>query len=1729
MAITFRPANGVFADTLYNTMESLEAPTQALRWRLHSGVDTPTIGVGFDLNKGSDEVRKQVLVGLGFSNADAVWSKKSLPAAGTPGAIERGYIDRLLGLMTSNNKNQADYDSIMQQRSNETNTAYIAAYPTRRRKFAFGNDAEVRSVFDIIWPEYEKRMFSYTPAVKGNTAFATSKEYLACATAVYLGVLGAKTGAALAAGNRAEAWYELRYGWKESTDPNPKTNPNNGWAKRAYFVSAMFGLYDDPANQTATPDEAKLTFEMLTKHREEILRKENFYGDRPDGTLNTNSRIVAARTDNAATLLAAGSNDPHSLLDSLAPAKTAFITWLNTLLPADATPLVAANWNAAALYYNGSTTPGSIGRLDATGDDGKANGLDENLMVGNSGADIIIAGKGDDVLVGMAGSDVLEGDDGVDQLFGGADNDTLKGGAGDDVLYGGEGDDVYIWNTGDGNDTIVDTEGNNRIIINGVNYIFGGGTMTKESGSNLWKDPTGNVILTHNSPWRMELADGSVIQLGEGFNPANWGINLVDKPVIAQTLKGDQRAKLIGTETQTGVTPNKPNYGTYAWAETTWAADGTLTNGVAQADFSDVLRGGTGNDKIFGYGGNDAIDAGAGNDEIDGGAGDDLIGGGAGSDRIWGGDGNDFINSSATLNVIQRRKANDTWSPPSGQQIITQGARWGIYQEIRNGAEVTVWSGSNSPQGTEADVVDAGAGNDRVVASGGGDRVQGGLGDDQLDGMGGNDVLEGGAGKDTLSGDGIAKSGYMNSLAGAQHGADFIDGGAGDDKLYGQGSNDQVYGGAGDDQMYGDDPVKTGDADYLDVAFHGNDYLDGEDGDDYMEGGGKDDILYGGAGKDNMWGDTSAANVTTADANAALWGNDYLDGEDGDDDLIGGGKDDILYGGAGDDLLIGDDELGLVPAEFQGDDYLDGGDGNDQLMGGGGDDTLLGGAGNDYLDGGTGADYMEGGAGDDTYVVDDEGDVIVEAADSATPGTPPSTNNVQASSSYTLGANLDNITLTGAATVNATGNERANLMTGNSAANQLSGGAGNDYLVGGAGNDVYVFHRGDGQDAIENTDFLRDSAQPTRLGATDTLRLMDIADSDVVGWRSDEDIVLQVKGSTDQIVVAGYYGADDIKGTVTYDHKIDRVEFANGVVWNQAMLQTVVDRAANNRAPALTGSVPTLQSNAGSLFTYTVPANTVTDPDPWDFVTYSVKMPDGSAVPAWLSFDPVTRTLSGTPEQADMGKLQFVLWGFDAYGSGVGTSVTLTVGQPVSGANAAPTATNLSAAERYTEDVALNLTDIVVSDVDSADTSVVLTLSNVGAGRLNTATSGAVSSTYNAATGVWRASGAIANVNALLAGLTLTPAANFNRNFSIATSVSDGVAPPVLGSKSFTGVAVNDAPTGSVSLSGTAQQNQVLTASHTLADPDGLGVIAYQWQSSTNGSTWVNIGGATTPKLTLTETQLRAQVRVQLSYTDAQGTPERVTSTPTPAVTGSVSQFTGTARADTLVGTAGADQMRGLAGNDTYVVNNPGDVVVELAKGGTDLVNSSISYTLGANVENLTLTGSSAINGTGNKLDNVIMGNGAANVLKGDAGNDTLNGGAGADSLIGGAGNDTYWLGRGYGIDTITEKDATKGNTDVAWFKADVARQQLWFTHSGKDLCVSIIGTYDRLTVKDWYLGNQYHVEQFKTNDGKTLLDSQVDALVSAMAAFAPPAAGQTTLPASYQTALNPVIAANWK
>ncbi len=200
-----------------------------------------------------------------------------------------------------------------------------------------------------------------------------------------------------------------------------------------------------------------------------------------------------------------------------------------------------------------------------------------------------------------------------------------------------------------------------------------------------------------------------------------------------------------------------------------------------------AIFGSAGKDKILGLTGSDLPSGGAGNDVIYGGEGNDLIAGGKGADNIQGGDGDDYISSSADVNKShQAINGTDTWSAyglPAGSPPISTQARFGVYEsQEADGGKVTVWSGIGSTRedtaATEGDVIDAGAGNDRVIGSWAADRIKGGTGDDSISGLAGDDIIEGNEGDDNLSGDGIVKASYLNSVDAANHGADFIDGGA---------------------------------------------------------------------------------------------------------------------------------------------------------------------------------------------------------------------------------------------------------------------------------------------------------------------------------------------------------------------------------------------------------------------------------------------------------------------------------------------------------------------------------------------------------------------------------------------------------------------------------------------------------------------------------------------------------------------------------------------------------------------------------------------------------------------------------------------------------------------------------------------------------------------------------------------------------------------------------------
>jgi serralysin len=157
-----------------------------------------------------------------------------------------------------------------------------------------------------------------------------------------------------------------------------------------------------------------------------------------------------------------------------------------------------------------------------------------------------------------------------------------------------------------------------------------------------------------------------------------------------------------------------------------------------------------------------------------------------------------------------------------------------------------------------------------------------------------------------------------------------------------------------------------------------------------------------------------------------------------------------------------------------------------------------------------------------------------------------------------------------------------------------------------------------------------------------------------------------------------------------------------------------------------------------------------------------------------------------------------------------------------------------------------------------------------------------------------------------------------------------------------------------------------------------------------------------------------------------------------------IDQLTGGEGDDTLDGGKGADLMSGGLGDDTYIVENVGDRIRERRDQGIDQVFSSVDYTLSANIENLTLTGTEKLNATGNRFNNSLTGNEANNVLKGlgggdrlfgNGGDDTLDGGAEADIMSGGAGNDRYIVDNQG--DTVTESAAQ--GTDIVESSVDFA------------------------------------------------------------------------------------------
>ena len=456
----------------------------------------------------------------------------------------------------------------------------------------------------------------------------------------------------------------------------------------------------------------------------------------------------------------------------------------------------------------------------------------------------------------------------------------------------------------------------------------------------------------------------------------------------------------------------------------------SINGGIAQ----DFISGGKGNDTLYGGDGGDYE-----HDRLDGGDGNDRLIGGRGSDTLVGGNGNDTYVLSQTEGGYDSLEFIDNTHDDQSKDVIifTNVASTSVTVQAYTSQLLLSYgaSGTYGGGGIEFSIdrfssqyLSANFSITKIKFSDGVTWTWNNVLDKSMIGTDGNDSMYGGSGDDNLDGD------------------------DGNDTLYGGDGNDTLFGGLGNDTMYGGDgndfyTILEARDTVIEKANEGIDTV--ESFVSYTLGNNVENLVLFDFYFDF---DNENINATGNDLANLLIGNgadNRLNGGSGADGLLGGaGNDTYLIDNAGDTVTEKANEgvdtvrssisytLGanVENLELTGSAHINA-TGNNGLG-----NKLTGNGGNNTLDGKAGKDTMAGRAGDDTYIVDNSGDVVIEKANEGI-------DTVESSVSYTLGNNVENLTLTGSANINGTGNALANTLTGNDGANILIGGLGKDKLV----------------------------------------------------------------------------------------------------------------------------------------------------------------------------------------------------------------------------------------------------------------------------------------------------------------------------------------------------------------------------------------------------------------------------------------------------------------------------------------------------------------------------------------------------------------------------------------------------------------------------------------------------------------------------------------------------------
>ena len=704
--------------------------------------------------------------------------------------------------------------------------------------------------------------------------------------------------------------------------------------------------------------------------------------------------------------------------------------------------------------------------------------------------------------------------------------------------------------------------------------------------------------------------------------------------------------------------------------------------------------------------------------------------------------------------------------------------------------------------------------------------------------------------------------------------------------------------------------------------------------------------------------------------------------------------------------------------------------------------VITGNTGNNTLDGGAGIDTLIGGAGNDTYVVDATGDAITENAGEGT-------DNVQASASYTLSAEIENLTLTGVAAISGTGNSLANTITGNSADNALDGAGGDDLLFGAAGADALVGGLG-----TDTASYVGSAAVNVNLAANVA------TGGDAAGdtFSSVENVI----GSSNNDTLTGDSAANSLDGGAGAD------AMAGGAGDDTFIVDNAGDTASENASEGT--------DTVRSAVTFVLGANIE------NLVLTGVANVNGTgnALANTLTGNAGNNVLDGgTGVDTMIGGA-----GDDTYHANViGDIVTELLGGGTD---------HVIAAGFYT--LSANVENLTLTGV-GATSGTGNTLDNViiGNGAANILTGLAGNDTLNGGAGAdqlyggegddlyivdnasdFTFEGNIAwGTDTVQASVTYSLGQNVD-NLILLTGVTNGtgnnIANVITGNtlaNTLFGLGGNDTLNGGLG----ADQMYAGEGDDTYF-VDNAGDVAFEAQVAWGTDTVIS-------SVTYSISTNIDNLTLAAGAGAINGNGNALNN----VVTGNESANTlfGFLGNDTLNGGVGADQMYGGEGDDAYVVDNAGDIVFESsAAWGTDTVTSSVNYTLTTNIDNLVLASGATI-GQGNNTANTITGNSAANTLRGFGGNDVLNGGAGNDLLNGGAGDDTFVFAPGTGQDRVA--DFVAGGVDdtldlsayngsgVTWTISQVGADTVFTFTNGEEITLTGVTATNLVVIDPFHYG----------------------------------------------------------